>query len=278
MSLATNELIILSDLPTEDFWNYHGSVNINNSLYLVGGERNNAIDIFEPITPSFGNLNSMQTCRSSFGICQYNDCSLIVAGGYHSRCKSGNRALNATSFLYDTSTNDIKYLGNLNKPKQKLVLVNCLGAVFALGGYGKKVDCEKIVEKLNPTTDKWEIIQSKLTVCRISPRAISHNEYIYVFGGKNYQGIMQDSVEKINTLSGEVTIFESMMQIPKFSFAICKIDSDVYLIGGDKSNQSYDSTDLKNSVEVFDLCSEKFKSSKNLSIYDGRLTFDDLGL
>ena len=194
----------------------------------------------------------METHRAHHGICQYNDYSLIIAGGYHWKFISANQSSftpDKTSFIYDTRTVSIKYIGDLNIPKHMLVLVNCLGTVYALGGSGQK---SKKIEKLNPTTNKWEIIQSKLIIDRHHVQAISHNEYIYVFGG-SYQGIVQDSVEKINTLTGEVTILESKMPIGYFT--ILKTDSDVCFIGEDKIRINLQNTEKI--MRVFNFESEK---------------------
>ena len=79
-SLATKKWTRLGDLPSGRF--YHGSVVLNNSLYLVGGVGNRNIDKYDASTETFATVKSMETERSRFGACKCNDDSLIVAGGY----------------------------------------------------------------------------------------------------------------------------------------------------------------------------------------------------
>ena len=266
LSLATKELIKLDDFPKERL--YHGSVFINNNLYLVGGIENKNIDKYDLLSKAFVTVKTMETQRGYFGFCHYNDDSLIIAGGVRISYNYNNQIIttfDVTSFLYDTQSNNIKYLGNLNIPKQGLVLVNCLGAVYALGGSGTNIDLKQ-VEKLNPITDKWEIIQSKLIIDRLHVQAISHNEYIYVFGGQNWQGIKQDSVEKINILTGEVTIIESKMPIQQSCFTICKIDSDVCFIGENENSSNLQN--IEKIMRVFNFGFEKLTEITKLTYKD----------
>ena len=127
-----------------------------------------------------------------------------------------------TSFVYNTQTNEIKDLGDLNESKYALMLVNCLGSVYALGGskyppsvYNSPIKSYNTIEKLNTTTNKWEILKCQLIYNRLQSRAIAHNEFIYVFGGKSEQGKMESVVEKINTLNEEVAVIKSRMLDPR---------------------------------------------------------------
>ena len=238
--------------------NSHSAVVVNNVLYLVGthGFYNWKIDKYDPSTKSFVTVKSMDIVRNQFGICQYDDESFIVAGGKIKRGCGIPKKTN-TSYLYNTSTNEIKYLGGLNNYKFGLVLVNCLGSVYALGGEYKN----NTIEKLNPTTNKWEIMESKLKIGRYEPGAVSYNEFIYVFGGEikrnDNRTIVSNSIEKVNVLTGEVKMIESEMIGVRSSFGIIKINSDVYLMSGHckKPGKPRKVTYL---IEVFNLESEKF--------------------
>ena len=252
--------------------NHQARINFNplDKRNKKADTRNKNIDKYDFATKTFVTVYSMSVLRSEFGICNYNDHSFIVAGGLVS---SG---LNDTGFIYNTRTNKKEDLGKLNACDYGLVLVNCLGTVYALGGNAIDIYTGKKIEKLNPTTKKWELLTSKLNIGRFQPRAIAHNEFIYVFGGQKYQPNVntnfrggpkgeprtEDSVEKINTLSGEVTLIESRMLVARDFFAICKINSDVYLMGGNVKNYNkiYNKEEIVQSdvMEVFNLNSEKF--------------------
>ena len=216
----------MQDLPSER--SYHGSAVVNNTLYLIGGEGNKNIDKYDAATKSFVTVKSLDTARSDFGICNYNDNSIIVAGGRIDGEKT------STSFLYNTSSNKIKKLGELNEKKSGLVLVNCLGTVFSVGGcnFGKNI------EKFSPLENKWKTTKSSLNIGRFQPGAVAHKEFIYIFGGHNEHRKMVSSIEKFNTKTGEVTTIESKLLIPRNCFASYKIFSDVYIIGGDTFDYS----------------------------------------
>ena len=236
----------------------HGAVVVNNVLYLVGGFRDIYIDKYVAASKGFGTIFSIGGGgRRDFGICQYDNDSFIVAGGKKPRYGAKPDQIK-TSFIFNTSVNKRKLLGDLKSYKSGLVLVNCLGAVYALGGENN----DNNIEKLNPTTNEWEILTITLNIGRYRPCAIAYNEFIYVLGGeiKTYQGIIvENSVEKINTLTGEVKIIESKMLVARSSFAVCRVNSDVFLMGGKIKNPEKSNSYVQTAaMEVFNLESENF--------------------
>ena len=55
--------------------------------------------------------------------------------------------------MYNTRTSEIKNLGELSEPRFGLVLVNCLGKVYALGGASFRKHTNKI-QQLNQATNQ----------------------------------------------------------------------------------------------------------------------------
>ena len=226
----------------------------------------------------------METKISEFGICRYDDESFIIANGIINKDATNtdlffineNKLPNNTTFVYNTRTNEIKYLGQLNGPRRRHVLVNCLGTIYALGGIIKesvrKTRSIKQIEKLNPTTNKWEILQSKLNIGSNRLCAISHNEFIYLFGDKYSKCGNEILVEKFNTLTGEVKTIESKMINARSSFAICKVNSNVYLISENfreirisrKNMKTMYKYKERDGIIVFNLESETFTETLNL--------------
>ena len=227
----------MNDLPSNRI--LHGAAVVNNVLYLVDSYFNN-IEKYDVQTKTLVSVKSIGERRDDFGICEYDGESFIVAGG---RIKGFTN----TGFLYNTRTNKIKKLYNLNI--KVCWLVNCLGTVYAIGD-------SKNIEKLNHITNKWEVLEIKLNIGRYKPRAISHNEFIYVFG--DHCNRLENSVEKVNVLTGEVKTIKSSMIVPRSSFAICKINLDVYLMGGFCNTSGDQRNSGTNLIEVFNLESEKF--------------------
>ena len=233
----------------------HGSVVIKNTLYTIGGVGYENIDKYDAATKSFVTVRSIDTYIFEFGSCNYNEDSIMVAGGYFNYRKT-NR-----SFVFNTSSNVIWKLGDLNESKYGLVLVNCLGTVYAIGGYGDGV-CKKLIERYNPKENKWEKLTTSLIIGRYHHGAVSHNELIYIFGGRNEHGKAEDSVERFNTNTSEIELISSRLSVPRLLFGICTLGNDVYICGG--------LTVLKNTetVEVFNLNTEQFRFGKNLPFAD----------
>ena len=275
-SPANKQWIRLKDLPSER--TYHGSIVVNDSMYLVGGVRNKDIDKYEAATKTFVTVNSMDTVRNRFGMCLYNEDSIIVAGGIVDCLET------KTSFLYNTRYNNIKKLGDLNEGKCGLVLINCLGIIFAIGGFPAGKGNQ--IEKFNSSKNIWEKLSVKLKVGRFQPRAVAHNEFIYIFGGQNALESMESSVEKYNTKTNQITTIDSSLLLARNCFAICKINSEIFLMGGD--THDYSRTNRKKglnyyikSVEVFNLKNETFKLGIDLPVADEAMSavamknFDD---
>ena len=234
----------MNDLPSNRI--LHGAAVVNNVLYLVDSNYNgNNIEKYNVQTKTFVSVMSIGERRDDIGICEYDGESFIVAGG---RIKGFTN----TGFLYNTRTNKIKKLYNLNI--KVCWLVNCLGTVYAIGD-------SKNIEKLNHITNKWEVLEIKLNIGRYKPRAISHNEFIYVFG--RHYNCLENSVEKVNVLTGEVKTIKSSMIVKRSFFGICKINLDIYLIGG-SVNKPGKHGKLTSVIEVFNLESEKFTEFANL--------------
>lgn len=194
-------------------------------MYLVGGVGNRNIDKYDSETKSFVTVKAMDTERSQFGICFFNKDNIIVAGGLI----RGERT--KTAFLYNTRYNSITKISDLNEEKYGHVLVNCLGTVFAIGDFTCEVTTS--IEKYNPELEVWQKLPTNLQVPRYDARAVAHNEFIYVFGGRNVYQNLENSIERLNVTTGEVTIIDSRMLVGRNCPALCKIDSDVYILGGD---------------------------------------------
>ena len=235
-------------------------------MYLVGGLGNKDIDKYDAETKTFVTVNSMDKARSKFGMCLINEESIIVAGGLIDGLKT------KSSFLYNTRYNNIKKLGDLNEGKHGLVLINCLGKVFAIGGDNLGSEHNKI-ETFNFSKNTWEVVAIKLKVGRYLPRAVAHNEFIYIFGGHNTLRIMESSVERYNTKTDQITTIDSRPLLARNCSAICEINSEVFLMGGD--TQDYSRSDrvkglnlFTRSVEVFNLKNEKFRIGTDLPVAD----------
>ena len=74
-STVTKEWIKLVDLPSNR--TKHNAIVINNNMFIVGGGNNENIDKYDASTKTFVTVKRMETKISEFGICRYDDETLL---------------------------------------------------------------------------------------------------------------------------------------------------------------------------------------------------------
>ena len=137
--------------------------------------------------------------------------------------------------------------------------------VFSIGGYNKQ-DCYlNSIEKYDPDTDKWTIINQKLNIARMYHQAVAYKHCIYVFGGSTRNFKVLDSIEKINIITRTTTLLGTKLKVAREHFGLANIDNNVYILGGITSDSSATDT-----VEIFNM--------KDETITDGiKIPFADYG-
>ena len=84
---------------------------------------------------------------------------------------------------------------------------------------------------------------------------------------------MEGTVERFNTNTSEIELISAKLSIQRNGFGMCTVGSDVYIFSGFKGQAQGGST---NTVEVFNLDTETFRSGKSLPIADYGFTADVL--
>ena len=235
---------------------FHGSVTIGQNAFIVGGYSNNTIDIYDKHTKTFQTVNTLNEIRSEFGICAIKG-NILISGGYKVSL------LQKSCFLYKPSSNTFKPIASMNVERRGHALVNMNDKfVYSIGGWNKHDDYLNSVEKYNPETDVWTIVDQKLNIARDDHQAVAYKHYIYVIGGINKNSVV-DSIEKIDTRNETVILIDTKMKEARYRFALAKIDNNAYILGGVTSDSIKTDT-----VEIFDMKDEKVTDGVSIPIED----------
>ena len=78
-----------------------------------------------------------------------------------------------------------------------------------------------------------------------------------------------NSIEKFDTITGEIKVIKTKLNLGRSSFAVAKLKNLVYIIGGNTQNFLVEEDIVKtNTVEVFDLELEKVHEGKSFKNAD----------
>jgi len=264
-STVSNQWRQLTDLPSKRF--LHGSVLINDQVYMVGGMENKTIEKYNCESKKLKEVNKMKKNRYFFGICPYKSDQFILAGGYESS------AITSTCFSYNITTNRFKQIDDLDGGvRYGLYLVNCRGTVYAIGGCNESEETLDIIEKYDAKTDTWKVAKTELITARTLHRAVAYNEIIYVIGGMKENEKIIGSIERFNTQLKTIEVIKPKLSVARCNFAICSHQSNVYIIGGFGHSKGVDEDAYTRSMEIFDVESESLRDGKHIPVADQAFT------
>ena len=107
-------------------------------------------------------------------------------------------------------------------------------SIYVIGGF-----CNQSlpsIERYDLDTQCWNTVDTLLETPRTKFGAFEHNDWIYIIGGKNADG-QRISTSEILTITGQKltknqTDFKPALSTCKSGFGTIKLDSTVYIIGG----------------------------------------------
>ena len=250
-SFASKQWTSLKNLPTERM--FHGSITMENGIYIVGGKNNKNIDKYNPSTGVFEKVALMAEYRYLFEICSVDSKSFIFTGGIDGKDHSV-----ATSYIFNTNSKTLKKVGNLNTERYGFALVKSEdGDIYAIGGGDGQNNCLNTIEQFDKKTQSWKNVNTKLKIARRKFEAVAYKNYIYIISGMIQNCTKTNSIEKFDTITGEIKVIKTKLNLGRRSFAVAKLKNLVYIFGG--------LTDLsiENTVEVFNLDLEEIKEGKD---------------
>merc|ERR1719466_696108 len=258
---------------------------IGSSIYLFGGYDNGTVEEYNIFSRSFKTVSSFY--RRSFGICNYNETDVLIAGGefYLNSCETTNNCV-----LFSSTNHSFRGFADMVIKRMGHVLVNVKGVTYCLGGWSaynsnlpQCVELLDSIETVNPNTGNWELLPAKLSFPRADHQAVAHNQFIYILGGfcDNEEGVTvyAYSIERFNTVTGKIEIIKPKLHIGRSDFALGKVRSgestDIYLLGGASWVVEKDAKKgAVNFQEVFTLETEELRQcSKEMSNFDWNANF-----
>merc|ERR1719427_2293437 len=258
---------------------------IGSSIYLFGGYDNGNVDEYNIFSRSFKTVSSFY--RRSFGICNYNETDVLIAGGefYLNSCETTNNCV-----LFSSTNHSFRGFADMVIKRMGHVLVNVKGVTYCLGGWSaynsnlpQCVELLDSIKTVNPNTGNWELSTAKLSFPRAEHQAVAHNQFIYILGGfcDNEEGVTvyAYSIERFNTVTGKIEIIKPKLRIGRSNFALGKVRSgestDIYLLGGRSWVVEKDAKKgAVNFQEVFTLETEELRQcSKEMSNFDWNANF-----
>ena len=156
----------LPDLPSGR--NFHGSVVVGNSVFIVGGWDNNTIEEYNYSTKTFKTVATMNTFRRSFGICVFNEREVLVAGGLE------NYMATNSCLLFNTNTKKFKEIAIMETKRAAHDLVNVGGVVYSICGYNDDGVELNTIETFDLATEHWKTSDVRLHIARCYHRAVAH--------------------------------------------------------------------------------------------------------
>merc|ERR1719427_2015513 len=258
---------------------------IGSSIYLFGGYDNGTVEEYNIFSRSFKTVSSFY--RRSFGICNYNETDVFIAGGeFYLNCSETTN----NCVLFSSTNHSFRGFADMVIKRKGHVLVNVKGVTYCLGGWSaynsnlpQCVELLDSIETVNPNTGNWELLPAKLSFPRADHQAVAHNQFIYILGGfcDNEEGVTvyAYSIERFNTVTGKIEIIKPKLHIGRSDFALGKVRSgestDIYLLGGASWVVEKDAKKgAVNFQEVFTLETEELRQcSKEMSNFDWNANF-----
>ena len=242
----------------------HKSVVKGDQMYLIGGF--NYRELVDTETVPLGKqvpthkFPSMHNKRRSFGMCCFAEC-VFVGGGHQLDFKSLNKCE-----VYSFESRKWTEVSSMNTRRCQFTLTYFQGKVWAVGGFDVTNNVETwydSIETFNLATNKWTTSDLKLITERCGHSTVAHREKLFVIGGENYPDYVS-SVEVYSSVTNEITCV-APMNIARFRFGCCLVNSKVYAIGGrkdwNKTNTYYTFAD---EVEVYDIEKNEWRKGPSL--------------
>ncbi|KAL9917527.1 kelch-like protein 7 isoform 1-T2 [Glossina fuscipes fuscipes] len=203
-----------------------GVTSWHNLLYVVGGkDQNNSLktaECYNPLTNAWTNIPSMAAKHCNFGICSMY--GLIYACGGHDGCSIHNYVE-----CYDTLTS--KWI---SCPAMKCsldnthasALDNCIYCMGTIGGLTN-------FERFDLREGIWCKMPSLLNYRKYSDM-VSYGNCLFCMGGLSLDNRAQNTGERFDVRSNKWEHISSMPSA-RYGHSMVEIDSNIYVIGGDRN-------------------------------------------
>ena len=258
--------IKLSKLP--NYRRFHNSIEVGGRSFIIGGIGCNmdGNKITEYKNGQFVQVAVMEDTLGFFAICKFDEQNVFIAGG-KIESTGGNRATKKCK-LFNINTFKFSSIADMNQARIKFALVECNQKYYAVGG--KDTDYiggihTNLIECYNKKTNKWSYV-FRMKRFRDSHQATSYENKIYIIGGCCDYDDYSNKIDVFDPINNNDYELDIKLKISRNSFACCRLNDCVYLVGGKTKDGD------TNKVEVFNLKDKTLYFIENLPYSDNHLS------
>lgn len=156
--------------------------------------------------------------RNEFAACAVGD-EIFVSGG-----------LRSSEFWKYDSTFDTWLRGaNMIVARRRHAMAAVDHTIYALGGFDEEFVLDSI-EKWDKKSNKWEEV-GRLSTAVENMGYVAYGRYIYLFGGKNIEEVVTDTVQCFDTSTSACTILQKSLPAHDMCLSACVLDRAIYVLG-----------------------------------------------
>ena len=228
---------------------YHQSIIKGDQMYLIGGYNGSELVVSLNKELPTKTFPFMHNKRRRFGMCSLAEC-VFVGGGYQNELGTLDKCE-----VYSFETCEWTEVSSMNTKRFEFTLTYFQGKIWAIGGcnnsneFGTWLDT---IETFDITQNKWKTSNLRLLTNRCGHSTVAYDEKLFVIGGDSKEHVLS-SVEVYSSKTNQFS-FVAKMNIPRFNFGCCIVNSNLYVIGGCLSDDTQ-----TNKVEIYDFENNKWR-------------------
>ncbi|CAG2189350.1 kelch-like protein 10 [Mytilus edulis] len=237
--------------PMNSKRSYHGTVNLNNLIYVIGGFDSlrylNSVLCFDPNKRAWQEKGPMHLARCYVSTCAVED-FIYACGGF-----DGRQRHNSVE-RYDYKRNQWSLVQPMWHNRSDAGTACYENKLYVVGGFDG-LTCLDSTEVYNPLTDQWTLLE-KMNIPRSGVALIAFNHFLIALGGYD-GGSRLATAEQYDFRRQAWGDFENM-HVGRSNFAAAVLDGQIYVIGG------YDGATTSDAVEVYDPDDNMWRRVKGL--------------
>ena len=232
---------------------YHGTVNLNNTIYVIGGFDStrylNSVVCFDLEKREWIEKGPMYFARCYVSACVVGD-FIYACGGFDGRQR------HKTVERYDNTRNQWTLIKDMWQHRSDAGSACYDNKLYVAGGFDGLV-CLDSTEVYNPLTDQWTILD-KMTVPRSGLALVVFNHILTALGGYD-GGSRLPTTEQYDMQRKDWRMFDEM-NVGRSNFAAVVMDDQIYVVGG------YDGSTTSGAVEIYNLQDMHWQRIKELNV------------
>jgi N-acetylneuraminic acid mutarotase len=148
-------------------------------------------------------------------------------------------------FLFTARGQQWQSKASLPSPRQGMAAAVLSDTIYVIGGSETEIHGLDVVQAYNVQQDLWETNIPSLNIARTNSAAVSFDEKIYVFGGRDHNQMISE-VELYDPVNSNQWVVVSQLPTPREGLSAVVVDSLIWVIGGAAFQTKYDIVECYN--------------------------------